>query len=225
MLFLTNDPQSSRAEHAARLAGIGIPATPADVMTSGAVAARFLAGQAALAGKGVLALGSQALQDELIGAGLRLVPPEAPCSAAAVLVAGHPGFDYRELRAATTAVLNGALLYATGRDAVYPTRHGPQPATGAILAAVETATGVAATVIGKPEPLAFETAREALAGCLKIAVVGDHLVSDIAGAKRAGLSAILVLSGTSTTADLHGAAIQPDHVLPSLADLPLALRS
>jgi len=39
------------------------------------------------------------------------------------------------------------------------------------------------------------------------------------GAKRAGLDAILVLTGNSTAADVERAAIQPDLVLPSLAEL------
>lgn len=61
-----------------------------------------------------------------------------------------------------------------------------------IVAAVETATGVTADVIGKPEPLIFEIARKALPECENVAVVGDNLASDIAGAKRSGLDAMLV---------------------------------
>jgi glycerol-1-phosphatase len=219
VLFLTNDPQSSRDEHAARLGAIGIPATAADVMTSTAATAHFLATQKHLAHCDVLAIGSPALRAELKHAGFRLVSATDARRARAVVVGGHEGFDYGELRAAATAVLNGAALYATGRDAVFPTRDGPRPATGAILAAIETAGGVTATVIGKPEPYVFEMAREALSGCDRLAVVGDHLASDIAGAKRAGLDAILVLTGSATEDDLARAPIQPDLVLSSLAAL------
>jgi 4-nitrophenyl phosphatase len=88
---------------------------------------------------------------------------------------------------------------------------------------VETAGGVTAVVVGKPEPVVFEIAREALAGCERVAVVGDHLVSDIAGAKRAGLGAILVLTGTTARADLDQAEFPPDVVLESLVELPQAL--
>lgn len=221
LLFLTNDPQSSAAEHAARLGAIGIPASPSDILTSAAATARYLALRTDLAGADLLAVGSAGLHDELRREGFHLLEPPEARRARAVVVAGHDGFDYAELRAATTAVLSGARLYATGRDAVFPTSDGPSPATGAILAAVETATGATATVIGKPEPYVFEIAREALAPCERIAVVGDHLVSDIAGAKRAGLGAILVLSGSATEAELQRAPIQPDLVLPSLAALPI----
>jgi HAD superfamily hydrolase (TIGR01450 family) len=219
LLFLTNDPQSSAAEHAARLNAIGIPATPSDVLTSAAATARYLSGHTALAGADLFAVGSAALHDELRAEGFRLLEPDEARRARAVVVGGHDGFEYAELRAATTAVLAGAQLYATGRDAVFPTSDGPSPATGAILAAVETATGARATVIGKPEPYVFGIARDALAPCERVAVVGDHLVSDVAGAKRAGLEAILVLSGTATEDEIESAPIQPDLVVPSLAAL------
>jgi glycerol 3-phosphatase-2 len=135
------------------------------------------------------------------------------------VVGGHEKFDYAELRAATAAVASGAELFATGRDPVVPARDGPQPATGAILAAVETATGVIATVVGKPEPYMFEIARESFQDCEHVAVIGDNLASDIAGAKRCGLDAILVLTGAATEHDLKRAAIQPGLVLPSIAAL------
>jgi len=218
-LFLTNDPQSSREELAARLAEIGIPATADDVLTSAAATARFLASQSHLRGRRVLVAGSEALHEEIESAGFELVSPDEARRAEIVVLGGHDAFDFAELRATTIAIANGAELFATGRDAVVPTPDGPSPATGAILAAVETATGVRATVVGKPEPFVFEIALESLQGCERIAVVGDNLASDVAGAKRAGLDAILVLTGTATQADLERAPIRPDLVLSSLGEL------
>lgn len=222
ILFLTNDPVSSSAEHAETLAAIGIPASAADVMTSAAALARFLTTQDKLRGRSVLVLGSTALRSEVEEAGFPVVPITEAASAEIVVIGGHPDFDFAELRAATVAAYGGAQLSATGRDAVVPTRQGPSPATGAILAAIETATGLTATVIGKPEPFIFDIARETLDGCHRIAVIGDNLGSDIAGAKAAGLDAILVLTGNSTEDDLAGAAVQPDLVLPRLASLDAA---
>jgi HAD superfamily hydrolase (TIGR01450 family) len=219
IVFVTNNPERSRRQHAAVLTAIGIPANAADVVTSVAATAHILDAQRGLAGGRVLVIGGPSTLDEFAQAGFRLVSGADATVPDAVVVAGHSGFDYQELAAATTAVRNGAPLYGTGRDAVYPTLLGLRPATGAILAAVEVASGVTATVIGKPEPFIFETARESLSGCQSVAVVGDHLISDIAGASRAGLAAILVLTGAATREDLERATIQPDVVLPSLAGL------
>ncbi len=71
----------------------------------------------------------------------------------------------------------------------------------------------------KPEPIIFNIARNALTACERIGVIGDHLISDVAGAKRAGLRAILVLTGTTSRRDLERAVIQPDLVLESISAL------
>jgi 3-hydroxyisobutyrate dehydrogenase/2-hydroxy-3-oxopropionate reductase len=219
ILFLTNDPEHSSADQARHLTEIGIPATAGDVLTASAAAAAFLAAQERLAGARTLVIGPQALRDELAAAGFCLVTPPEADTAAIVVVAGHDRFDYGELRTTMLAVGAGAELFATGRDGFVPAPGGREPGTGAILAAIETATGATATITGKPEPHMFATARDLLAGCARVAVVGDSLTSDVAGAKRAGLDAILVLSGVASADDLERAVLLPDVVLPTVAAL------
>jgi ribonucleotide monophosphatase NagD (HAD superfamily) len=101
---------------------------------------------------------------------------------------------------------------------------GPWPATGAILAAVETAGGTQATVVGKPEAYIFDIARGLLDGRRSVAVVGDSLDSDIAGGKSADLFTILVLTGQTSRESLSTASIKPDLVLPDLHALAGLLR-
>jgi HAD superfamily hydrolase (TIGR01450 family) len=189
-------------------------------MTAGAAAARFLAEHEPAANRAYV-IGSAALHGEVQAAGFELLSPMNARQADVVVVGGHEGFDYRELRAATWAVHAGAKLFATGRDPVVPTPTGPQPATGAVLAAVEAASGATATVIGKPARYMFDAARSVLADCRRIAVVGDNLMTDVAGARRAGLDAILVLSGCTSDAELEraGTQVEPDLVVRSLAEL------
>lgn len=218
LVFLTNDPRSSRALYARRLAGVGVPAHEDEILTSAAATAQFLAERAGLAGAPVYVVGSPAFKAEMEGAGLRLVdgrgdPP------AAVVVGGHEGFDYGELKTASLAVRAGAELYAAGRDATFPTPEGPLPATGAVLAAIETATGRRAHVVGKPEPFVFEIARARLEPVERVAIVGDNLDSDVAGGRRAGLTTILVLTGIATADDVARAAVAPDYVVPDLGAL------
>jgi len=219
VVFLTNDPGESRAAQAARLAAAGFPASADEVITSGYAIARYLASRPGLDPRPALVCGPPALGEEIARAGIRSVPLDQAGRAGMVIVAGHEGFGYAELRAAIRAIAGGAALFATGRDPVVPTSDGPLPATGAVLAAVEAATGVTATVIGKPHPFIFGIARDALPGCEHIAMVGDNLDADIAGARRAGLEAILVLTGATTEPGLRRSPVQPDRVLPSLAAL------
>ncbi len=114
-----------------------------------------------------------------------------------MLVSGHRDFDYAELAAAKRALDAGAALFATSRDPTLPMPGGELPGTGAVLAAVETASGRRAEIGGKPERHLFELALAAIPGAERVAMVGDRLSSDIAGGHAAGLATVLVLSGTS----------------------------
>jgi HAD superfamily hydrolase (TIGR01450 family) len=216
LLFLTNDPRGSRSEYAAQLRDLGIEVDESEIVTSASALASLLGEDA---GRSAYVIGSAALKAELAGAGLQLLEGEAGRDADVVAVGGHAGFDYGELRIAGQAVRRGARLYATGRDAVFPMPDGPWPGTGAVLAAVEVAAGKEATVVGKPEPFIFDHARSLLGDCKRVAIVGDNLDSDIAGGKAAGLTTILVLTGTATRADLATARVRTDVVLPDLAAL------
>ena len=80
----------------------------------------------------------------------------------------------------------GAELIGATRDATFPMPDGPWPATGAVLAAIETAAGRKADrIAGKPEPPMYETARDRL-GEGRCLAVGDRLEIDVLGARRGG---------------------------------------
>lgn len=215
VVFVTNDPGRTRAGTAALLEEVGIEATPEDVITSSAAVADAVRSE--LGRASVFMIGPDALQRELELAGLEVVGADRrPVDA--VVVGGHSGFDYAELVAATSAVRAGALLWATGRDATYPTPDGLVPGTGAVVAAVETASETRARVAGKPERPMFEAAKRRLGGD-HMAMVGDALDADIAGGQRAGMATILVLSGRTTREERERSSVEPDLVLPDLAAL------
>jgi HAD superfamily hydrolase (TIGR01450 family) len=218
LLFLTNDPRGSRAEYAARLSALGVPVGESEIVTSGSALASFVREREG-AGTTTFVIGSSSLKRELMQAGLKLLARDAGREAQVVAVGGHDGFNYDELRIATQAVRRGARLYAAGRDATFPMPDGPWPGTGSVVAAVEVAGGKTAIAVGKPEPLIFDIARSLLEGCRRVAIVGDNLAADIAGGNRAGLTTILVLTGTSGRDDMANAEVIPDVVLPDLAAL------
>ncbi|MDP9396618.1 MAG: hypothetical protein M3P96_01720 [Actinomycetota bacterium] len=149
VLFLTNDPRGSREEYAAQLTASGIPATAEEVLTSSRAAAQLVADREP-PGTAVLVVGSPALHAEARAAGLRVIDPRRPRAAGAVLLGGHESFDYAQLAAITLAAHAGARLYATSRDATFPGPEGPRPATGALLAAVEAATGASPPSLASP---------------------------------------------------------------------------
>ena len=217
IVFVTNNPGKPPAAYAERLGQLGVEVGEERIVTAGMVAAR-LAGEAAGAG-GALVIGAAALKEMVAATGAQVLEGEAAWDANAVVVSGHRGFDYEELLAAKRALDGGAALIATSRDPTMPYPGGELPGTGAVLAAVETASGQRAEIAGKPKRHLFEMARGALGGAERVAMVGDRISSDIAGGQAAGLETILVLSGTTSREQAAEADPAPDFVLEDLGGL------
>jgi HAD superfamily hydrolase (TIGR01450 family) len=217
--FLTNDVRHSPEEVVRKLWRLGFRANVGEVVSVGAAMQQRLAERG---GGTAFVIGAQALVDHVAAAGLRIVNRTPFASRAdVVVVAEHEDLDYGELRTATQAVLRGAELIGATRDATFPMPDGPWPGSGAVLAAVEAATGRSADlVVGKPEPAMYEAARDRL-GPGRILAVGDRLEIDVLGARRAGIDSALVLTGGATRSDAQAADPGPTHVADSLATLVL----
>lgn len=217
VVFVTNNPGKPPVAYAKRLGKLGVQVRAEQIVTAGMVAAR-LAGEAADGG-GAFVIGAPALKEMVAATGTHLLGREEARGAGVVVVSGHREFDYRELLAAKQALDGGAALLATSRDPTMPFPGGEVPGTGAVLAAVEVASGRRAEIAGKPERHLFEMAIEAAGGDGRLAMVGDRVSSDIAGGRAAGLETVLVLSGTTSREEAKAADPAPDHVLDDLSGL------
>jgi HAD superfamily hydrolase (TIGR01450 family) len=217
IVFVTNNPGRPPGAYAERLRELGVAVGSERIVTAGMVAAR-LAGEAAGEGGSAFVIGAPALKEMVAATGTRLLEGDEGEAADVVVVSGHKGFDYGELKTAKFALDRGARLFATSHDPTMPFPGGELPGTGAVLAAVEVASGQRATIAGKPERHLFEIAIEA-AGGGRLAMVGDRISSDVDGGRAAGLETVLVLSGTSSREQAEAADPPPDHVLPDLAAL------
>lgn len=208
--FATNNSTATRGAYVDRLAGMGIRATADEIVTSTSATIEHLRRHAPEV-RSILAIGADGMETELREAGLDVTmaasavarDPGGPLERAhdAVVVGLDPAVDYQRLSSAMAAVAGGARLIATNADARYPTPAGFLPGAGSIVAALTTATGVSAEVIGKPAPAMFTAILEA-AGVAsdEAVVVGDNPDADVAGAHRAGCAAILVLTGVADAA-------------------------
>lgn len=217
IVFVTNNPAKPAAAYAQRLHDAGVAVEEERIVTAGIVTAK-LAGERGGRGAAAFVIGAKALKAEVEAAGLRLVDGDGT-SADLVVVSGHRGFDYEELLMATRLLQGGAALLATSRDPTLPMPGGAWPGTGAILAAVETASGAVAEIGGKPERHLFEQARQRMPSARRVAMVGDRIASDIEGGRRAGLETILVLSGATSREEAEQASPAPDHIVEDLAAL------
>lgn len=194
VVYITNNAFRPPAEVVERLAGIGIDASPDDVLTS-AQAAVALAGESLDAGEKILVLGSDSFKDLARRAGFDVVS-SASDSPRAVLHGHSPETGWSELSEAALAIADGATYIASNLDTTLPTERGLLVGNGSMVAAVTSATGVRPRAAGKPEPAMFLQAA-AQVGAKRPLAVGDRLDTDIAGAVSAGIPVLHVLTGVS----------------------------
>jgi glycerol 3-phosphatase-2 len=178
LAFHTNNARHSTEDFVRKLWSLGIQASLEEVVTAGGAIQHVLAERRDH--PTVFVIGSRALFR-------------------------HDDLHFSELRSATQSLLAGGELIAANRDATYPMPDGLWPGTGAVVAALEYATGRRARIVGKPEPQLFLTALDRL-GPGKALVIGDSIASDLQGAAATGLDAAIVLTGGTSRTEAEEAS-------------------
>jgi NagD protein len=217
VVFLTNKPLDLPADYAAKLTSLGIPAEPSDVVSSTDALVAYLATHAR--GARLYPVAEPLIVDLLASAGFTVT--DQPFEADVVVVSFDRTFDYAKLLGAYQAARNGARIVATNPDPYCPTPEGGLPDCGAILAAIETASGVRAeAIVGKPSRHMSAVLVDRLGvPASETVLVGDRLLTDMRMAREAGMASALVLTGATSLADLRAAEDRPDFVLETISDL------
>jgi arabinose operon protein AraL len=216
LAFLSNKPIQTRADYAAKLTRLGVPAGPDEVINSSLVLARHLRAQDP--GAPVFVIGEPPMLAEMAAHGFEV---RDDARVRWVVIAFDRTFTYAKLDTALQAVRRGARLIATNPDRTCPVEDGEIPDCAGMIAAVEAVTGARVeAVVGKPSPIILDVALGALGvGAADAVMVGDRLETDVAMGRRAGLATILVLSGVTRGDDPGIAAAAPDHVLRSIGEI------
>lgn len=219
--FITNNAGRTPAEYAQKLIDMGAPADAKRVLTSSLVTAAHIAATSG-ADDRILMIGGNGLRGALDDAGL--VRTEDPNEATVVVVGIDRELTYEKLARATLAVGRGARFLGTNGDRSFPSERGNEPGAGALLAAIEAASGVPPRVFGKPESDLFQQGLQMLGTAAeRTAMIGDRYETDIIGAHGVGLVTIAVTSGVGNEADLRQRNPAPDLIFPSLLELWRAL--
>ena len=217
--FVTNNSTRPRARLAAELRTMGFELEDGELQTTPGAAARELAG------KRVLALVMAAVVPDLEG--LELVGNDAD----AVLIGGcdetlepNQVFSYMNLARAFGEIQMGASFYCLHKNKWWQTSRGPMLDGGAFVAGLEYATGVEATVLGKPSPSYFAAALDALDAEPELTwLVTDDVEADVRGARLFGMRTALVRTGKFRPETLETSESSPDIVASSLAHFPALL--
>ena len=158
MAFLSNKPLETRADYAAKLTRLGMPAAPDDVINSSLVLARHLRGLDP--GAPVFVIGEPPMLAEMRAHGFEVRHDER---VRWVVIAFDRTFDYAKLNTALQAVRRGARLIATNPDRTCPVEGGEIPDCAGMIAAVEAVTDrKVEAIVGKPSPIILEVALAAL---------------------------------------------------------------
>jgi 4-nitrophenyl phosphatase len=212
-ILATNNSTHTPEQYVDKLARMGVSVSPPEILTSGQATARALAREYP-PGTRVHVFGMPSFREAMLKEGFVLADEDVAVVAASM----DRAVTYEKLKRATLLIRAGARFFATNRDPTYPSEEGLLPGTGTMIAALETASGVKPTVIGKPEPAMFQLAMAQMGARPETtATIGDRLETDILGGQRAGLTTICVLSGASSRAEAE--AFRPDYIFEDIADL------
>jgi HAD superfamily hydrolase (TIGR01458 family) len=214
--FVTNSTIVSRKQLGEKLRSLGFAIDDDELQTTGGVASRVLKG------KRVLAITMPGLLDDLED--MQLIGMNAD----AVLIGGADEteetgliFSYLNLNRAFLELQAGAEFYCLHRNRWWQTADGPRLDSGAFVAGLEYASGIDATVLGKPSPEYFGAALEQLDADAEMAwMVGDDIEGDVVGAQKHGMRTVLVRTGKFRPDDLEETGVMPDGIVSSIAQLP-----
>ncbi|MFF8600253.1 HAD hydrolase-like protein [Streptomyces sp. NPDC015232] len=207
LAYVTNNALRPPDVVAAHLTELGVPAEPADVITSAQAVARLIADEMP-PGARILLIGGEGLRIALRERGL--VPVESLDDDPVAVVQGYGGPDlpWGRFAEASYAVGRGLPWYASNTDLTIPSARGIGPGNGAAVEVVRIATGAEPKVAGKPlPPMHRETVLRT--GAERPLVVGDRLDTDIEGAFNGGVDSLLVLTGVTDVPRLLAAV--PEH--------------
>ncbi len=213
-VFLTNSAERTPHELSMKLERMGLHVSPDHFYTSAMATAEFLHSQkpdstAYVIGEAAL---TKALYDHRIY--MNDVNPDY------VVVGETRTYSFEKIEKAIELVLKGAKLIGTNPDITGPTERGIMPATGALIAPIEIATGKKAYFVGKPNPLMLRHGLKKL-NCHSedIAFIGDRMDTDIIAGIESNVDTVLVLSGVTAPEDIDKFPYRPKYIANGVGDL------
>lgn len=214
-LFLTNSGERTPRELREKLHRLGIDVGESHLYTSALATAQFLASQHPNGSAYVI--GNSGLTNALYEAGYSMndIDPDY------VIVSETPEYNFSRMCRAIKLVRAGAKLIGTNPDITGPVEGGDiVPATGALIAPIELATGAKPYFVGKPNPLMMRNAIARLGVRREeTAIIGDRMDTDIIAGIESAMTTVLVLSGVTRESELSDFAYRPDYILDGVGSI------
>lgn len=213
-IFLTNSSERSPRELKQKLERLGVEVDEGNFYTSALATASFLASQCP--GGSAYVIGEAGLTKAMYDAGFSMndINPDY------VVMGETRAYSYEKIEHAVHLVFSGAKLIGTNPDLTGPTEKGIVPATRALIAPIELATGKQAYFIGKPNPLIMRHALKKLE-CRpeETVIIGDRMDTDIIAGIESEIDSILVLSGVTSRENVNNFPYRPVYILNGVGDI------
>lgn len=222
LLYFTNNTSRSRQSYIEKLARIGFPVTPEQLITAADCTAAYL--QQHNLGPDLYLIGTRDLARDFTAAGFCCWSEER-CQnelPAAVVLGFDTELTYAKIKTGYDLIMAGLPYIATHADLLCPVSGGRFiPDVGSFITMFATATGGREPlVMGKPhQPAVAAIAARAGLPPDKIAFIGDRLYTDIRMAMNFNMVGVLVLSGETTAAMAASSPDRPRLTVNSIADL------
>lgn len=213
-LILTNNSIFTPRDLSARLATSGLQVPPERIWTSALATAKFLANQTD--NRRAFVVGEAGLTTALYEEGFVMtsVDPEF------VVLGETRTYSFEMITTAIRLIQRGVRFIATNPDPTGPSADGDLPATGAVAAMIEKATGRSAFFVGKPNPIMLRNGLNKIGvHSEETSIVGDRMDTDIQAGVETGLCTHLVLTGSTKREDIIKFPYRPNHVHASIKDV------
>jgi len=233
-ILATNNASLTQEQYVTKLANMDVEVTRDEILTSSMATALYLSQHHNPVESRVFVIGEDGAKQPLLDHGFTLTDlyelnddQDNPNMGAHIVVCGKDStLTWDKLATATLNIRAGAQFIGTNADTTLPTERGLTHGNGAILAALQAATGIEPIIIGKPEPIIYQQALALLGVDPALTVaIGDRLETDILGAVRTGIRSLMVLSGVSTEEDFKTTDYQPTWVMPDIRAVTQALKN
>ncbi|MHC8516006.1 TIGR01457 family HAD-type hydrolase [Sporosarcina sp. ITBMC105] len=210
--YVTNNSSLTAEQFKQKLGKMGIETTADHILTSAIAAAKYC--KEHFPNATVKMIGEEGLHEALSDEGIQLTT-DAPD---VVVVGIDRNITYEKLAEASLAIQNGAHFIATNGDKALPTERGLVPGNGSFVKLLETATGIEAIYVGKPEPYLLQYIHEKGYRKEEMVMIGDNYDTDILAGIRFGIDTIHVEGGVTSAARVLEQVEQPTHLFTHLLD-------
>lgn len=227
--YLTNTTTRTRAQIAELLTAAGMEVAADEVITAAALTAEYVRDR--YPGARCFLVNGGQIGEDMPGVDVvyssEFSGPAAPETPDVVLLGGAgPEYNHLTLSWVYDWMAQGVPVVAMHRSTAWNTTDGLRVDTGMYLAGMEATSGRKATAVGKPAPEGFLAAANRLGvDPDEMYMIGDDLNNDVLAAQVVGMTGVLVRTGKfrQATLDRWAAdefAMQPNHVIDSVANLP-----